>query len=125
MKYERLVKYTLENQLELMDGHKDTVLFQAVEELIEYKEIEEELGIDLITLSQAFRNGFYWILDNGKNTIDHPTNKYKTMALRQDEVKGWFLHFGWYDLGVPLRAYLKDYGKNSGGGWVLSRREWR
>ena len=55
-------------ELELLDTtsayntaqHK-AICGKATLELIEYKKIEEELGIDLITLFKALKNGFFKI----------------------------------------------------------------
>ena len=49
-----LTKESLLKQLEL-DGREDLLCTQAVKELLEYKKIEEDRGIDLVTLSKAIK----------------------------------------------------------------------
>ena len=46
-----------------------TLTKQIMTELLEYKCIEEELGIDLITLFKALKNGVYY--DVGSKTIEY------------------------------------------------------
>ena len=78
-------------------------------ELKQYKDIEEELGIDLITLFKALKNGI-WIYDtNGiKMSTDLFTNGLTFNYCEQPSIQ-------YYD----RLFYLKDYGKT----WALTKEE--
>ena len=103
---------TLE-ELELLDTatayngeqHK-AICGKAAMELIEYKKIEKELGIDLITLFKALKDGVYvntkW---NGIMLFEHTRLvKYKN---------------GWRLLSEGSVFYLTTYGKT----WALTKEE--
>ena len=80
-----------------------------------YENIEEELGIDLIILLKAKKDGIYAVAGYGKDKyivyIEEPC-----WRLRQ---KGGILDFSImrYDVERPLK--IKDYGKT----WALTREE--
>ena len=86
---------------------------EMYDKLFELENIEEELGIDLITLFKALKNGFYF--------------KYKDKTLSSNDYffqisvtsKGNFI----FDIVVHNLSFLlikfKDYGKT----WVLTREE--
>ena len=44
---------------------------QMIDELCEYKTIEEELGIELITLFEALKNGVYYFTSDGQLIHDY------------------------------------------------------
>lgn len=73
-----------------------------------YEDIEEELGIDLITLIRALKNGV-WV--KTKNDI----SKHLTVALKKrHHTKEYWLFYRPYS-----HIYLKDYGKT----WALTKEE--
>lgn len=66
-----LEKYNIDtnDELEVLCKYvEDVKHWKAIheEKMLEIKRIEEELGIDLITLFKALKNGIYWKDDNGK-----------------------------------------------------------
>lgn len=74
----------------------------------QYKAIEKELGIDLITLFKAISNGV-WV--KTKNDI----SKHLTVALKKrHHTKEYWLFYRPYS-----HVYLKDYGKT----WALTKEE--
>lgn len=77
------------------------------QELLEYKDIEKDLGIDLITLFKALKNGI-WVRRKYTNEIEFAR----------------FSHLGWEDIIEPDIPYLdvveiKDFGK----AWALTKEE--
>ena len=79
----------------------------AEEKLCQLEDIEDELGIDLITLFKALKNGIV--------IKDEPLQNYPC-SLNHNDI-GWFL-FVRTD-GVLGSYYLKDYGKT----WALTKEE--
>ena len=65
----RLTKYEPNDEsmfpYKLKDEELSTEL-DSVHKLGQLEDIEEEIGIDLITLFKALKNGIYWKDDNGK-----------------------------------------------------------
>ena len=91
-----------------------TLAMRVVNELLEYKSIEEELGIDLITLFKALTKGV-WFKDNFETNIHqyYPTKVYLhydkgTFWLREGEEKP-----------CPHHIRTKDYKKT----WALTKEE--
>ena len=86
-------------------------IINCINKLGQLEDIEEELGIDLIALFKALKNGVYHKVLRG--------TKYKTfyfdyVELRKDKEESWYLL-------VPTTAimYIKDYGKT----WALKMEE--
>ena len=100
----------------VIDMHKT---FEAIDKLGMLEEIEDGLGCPIETVFKALKNGVYWILDDGMHRIDFTKNPRSLMF----DGDGWFIFEGWFDIGCPIRLYLKDYGKKDGGGWALTRKE--
>jgi hypothetical protein len=80
-------------------------------ELIEYKNIEEELGIDLITLFKALKNGIY-IYANGGKYVDEGDCSFLSNINTINYSNKSFISFKW-------KYYFKDYGKT----WALTKEE--
>ncbi len=75
---------------------------KIVNELIQYKKIEEELGVDLVTLFKALKDGFVDCL----NEYHHFSNLY----FSDEEIFDGYTH----------QSYnIKDYGKT----WALTKEE--
>lgn len=70
-----------------------------------YKDIEDELGIDIVTLFKALKKGI-WIYDNGNPFF---TSSIK-LAMQLDAI---------YCSISDIEVLLKDYGKT----WALTREE--
>jgi len=82
---------------------------QTMIEMLEYKNIEEELGIDLITLHRALSNGCF--VKFGKESIWFQPKEY--ISIRYGEL---CLHF---DYNLPKCCAFKDYGIT----WALTKEE--
>ena len=83
---------------------------QILNEMIEYKTIEEELGIDLVTLIKANNDGAYYKEDL-RHYIAHVDLKHKCVRL----VK----HYEAEDDFDCQYVMFKDYGKT----WCLTKEE--
>ena len=88
---------------------------EALDKLGKLEDIEEELGIDLITLFKALKNGF-WSIDKNKHI-------YKMKRTKGNG--GAMMFYVSIDCIIKEDAYdeeyflLKDYGKT----WALTRKE--
>lgn len=82
-----------------------TIIEKELKEHEQYKFIEEKLGIDLVTLFKALKNGI-WIYDNGNPFF---TSRIK-LTMQLDAI-----HCSISDIEV----LLKDYGKT----WALTKEE--
>jgi len=86
----------------------DKANIRLAKEIKQYKDIEEELGIDLITLFKALTNGFYTIredlglITDARLVLNHTYPKFE--FIRDDSM--YFYN-------------LKDYGKT----WALTKEE--
>lgn len=109
MKMNRLTKEQLENYKNTYDryeGIESNEFEKLCDELIEYKLLEEELGIDLITLFKALKEGIY-IRDYGYLLVEHFVLKSEhELHCRPTYRK-------------ELRFTLKDYGKT----WALRKED--
>ena len=88
---------------------------QIIDELCEYKTIEEELGIDLITLFSALKNGVYYFAYDGQLIHDYVSliNNYIDAGVH-DKLSYSFMTF------LEKRTLLfTDYGKT----WALTKEE--
>lgn len=84
---------------------------QIGERLGQYRAIEQELGIDLLTLFKALKNGFYVKGEEEKQYIDFE-NSLNAIAFKNKEM---FYGHKWSYQYVKLY----DYGKT----WALTREE--
>lgn len=73
------------------------------------EDIEQELGIDLITLFKALKNGFY--------TIFYNKNKYDNSCYYNIDLEFKCIYVNDYDAHFSLE--FRDYGKT----WALTREE--
>lgn len=87
-----------------------------LDKLARFKEIEDELGIDLIILFKALKNGFYYYAINSgePNTIMFADPENESCSVEYYN-KG---NYGIAWAGVDV-AYIEDYGKT----WSLTREE--
>ena len=106
------------NTYDKFDGIESNVFERICDELIEYKSLEEELGIDLITLFKALKQDYiyfkhYYAWDN-----KFKINKEYITGLKciEDNTIALFTE-SYY--GKEHIVYLKDYGKT----WSLDRSE--
>ena len=91
--------------------------YEAVEKdleiLEEYRKIEKELGIDLITLFKAKKEGIYY------KTINHNIYYISKKCLCIEFNYEWELWVENHSILEGLLIHLKDYGKT----WALTREE--
>lgn len=87
-------------------------------ELKKYKDIEEDLGIDLITLFKAQKEGIWELAFNGYDEEIKPTCKPRkvTRHLCIDFKQKTLAEMWW-------RYDFSDYGKKELGGWALTKEE--
>ena len=111
----RLTKDDLDKQIVLLRPREigKTLIAVAINELREYKSIEEELGIDLMTLIKALKNGIYSsFVDSSNKRIILKSNK----VLLLKTLDGLDCFFEDNDERVLL---FSDYGKT----WALTKEE--
>ena len=104
----RLTKQEIETQnaKRAFSGKLDEQFYRQMRnELLDYKFIEEELGIDLVTLFKALKNGI-WLKDDEEQFLPYHC------LLRDDLILVLYED-------IYKKEYLpKDYGKT----WALTRR---
>lgn len=81
---------------------------QCIDKLGKLEDIEAELGIDLITLFKALKNGAWTKLHNEISKCDEC--EYKMFDI--------YIYFHW-NYGRHLVFFLSDYGKT----WALTKEE--
>lgn len=101
---ERLEGVFFENQVLAIDG-------ETIDKLGKLEDIEEEFGIDLITLFKAYSNGFYVKGEKEKQYIDFQ-NYLNANAFKNKEM--FYGHERCYQY-----VKLYDYGKD----WALTKKE--
>lgn len=101
---ERLEGMFFENQVLAIDG-------EAIDKLGQLEDIEEEIGIELITLFKAYSNGFYVKGEKEKQYIDFQ-NYLNANAFKNKEM--FYGHERCYQY-----VKLYDYGKE----WALTKQE--
>lgn len=90
--------------------------YDLVNKLGQLEDLEEELGIDLITLFKALKNGFYYY-DNG---IVHTSNNESYISLQAQSClpNQMCIEVDYGDYST-MCFYFEDYGKT----WSLTREE--
>ena len=86
-------------------------LDDIVQKLGQLEDIEDELGIDLITLLKALKDGVYYKLNLGQ------AEKVGDVSLNYCASTGYFIHFEYLNYDICLDT--KDYGKT----WALTNEE--
>ena len=108
----RLTEKTINGSYDLTQTAKEDLkqsLYTQVEQkLDQLEDIEDELGIDLIILFKAIRNGFY----------DNEGNYYQSYDYSID-IEGNCLRETFEDYMNSKSFYFQDYGKT----WVLTKEE--
>lgn len=102
------------NRLTIKELHLVIDQNKANDKLSQIEDIEEEFEIELSVVFKALKDGVYYIYNDGKKYIESSNN----VGLRYDK-NGWYIHAGWFDMGCPIKLYLKDYGKT----WALTIKE--
>lgn len=93
----------------LTDIQLEAAYQQCVDKLGQLEDIEEELGIDLITLFKVLKNGFY--------TIFYNKHKYDNSCYYTIDLEFKCIWVNDYDAYFSLD--FKDYGKT----WALTKEE--
>ena len=83
-------------------------IFDVLQKLGQLEDIEDELGIDLITLFKAISNGIYVKTKNGIS------KHYTIHFMRWQQTKKYCLYYRPYS-----HIWFKDYGKT----WTLTKEE--
>ena len=104
----RLTSHTYEHDL-----FKD--IYCKLEQL---EDLEEEIGIDFITLFKALKNGIY--LKFGSEKITGVYYEHRAILPRHfdKDYKGYFIDLQ-LELSINFNFYFKDYGKT----WALTKEE--
>ena len=94
-------------------------LFKDIYCKLQYLEdIEEELGIDLLTLFKALKNGIYLKFGSEKNTGVYYEHRAILPRHFDKDYKGYFIDLQ-LELSINFNFYFKDYGKT----WALTKEE--
>ena len=107
---ERLTTKTLESYRDTYDryeGIESSEFERICDELIGYKSLEKELGIDLITLFKALKEGVWYKFENAN--IRYIYGHYLDLGFYVDHFVFW--------LNETSSFNLKDYGKT----WWLEK----
>ena len=91
-----------------------------LDQLEEYRKIGEELGIDLISLFKALKDGIWtnqeqWYGDEKQGKIRF----FQVRLLLEENAIGCIYNSMWKGEEVIRTLYFKDYGKN----WALTKEE--
>lgn len=88
-------------------------LYTLVEQTLgQLEDIEDELGIDLITLFKALKNGFYAKGKEKKNRFCYVSACFGSIELKNNGLK-------YSTISMKEFYYFKDYGKT----WALTKEE--
>ena len=94
-------------------------LFKDIYCKLQYLEdIEEELGIDLLTLFKALKNGIYLKFGSEKNIGVYYEHRAILPRHFDKDYKGYFIDLQ-LELSINFNFYFKDYGKT----WALTKEE--
>lgn len=100
----------------LTDTQLEATKQQCIDKLSQLEEIEKELGIDLITLFKALKNGVYVVNYDNEIIFEEPMISF-------NQEKGTNLYVLDSICEIPpnkfCEYYLKDYGKT----WALTKEE--
>ena len=114
---DKLTKETLEsyrNTYDRYEGIESNEFERICDELIEYKSLEEELGIDLITLFKALKQGIWYKFKTGN--IQYISDTYLSLEFYFDHYAFWINEFSRFN-GKYIN--LKDYGTK----WSLRKED--
>ena len=108
------------NRLTIKELHIVEDMNKALNKLSQLEDLEEELGVDLITLFKALKNGvwtnqeqYYGDEEQGKIRF------FKVRLLLEEKSIGCIHNSMWKGSEVIRTLYLKDYGKT----WSLDKRD--
>ena len=127
---ERLTREQLENYRNTYDryeGIESSEFERICDELIEYKSLEEELGIDLIILFKALKEGVWFSFKNMKTesfSVKYKNKKHHIipkLKVYQNAVGAinWYLEIAHKNWSYNYFLYPEYYGKT----WSLDRSE--
>ena len=96
------------------EEERNKYLYSIITKLGQLEDIEDELGIDLITLFKALKNGYWYDMDNLKWKV----GQFNLQLVNGDFALCSNTHDP-FDAKPLVVAYLKDYGKT----WALTKEE--
>lgn len=115
--FNRINNKSLHLSMHLQEGYEYQQDLETIERALkeheQYKDIEEELGIDLYHIMEAILNGYYW-KDIEGNICHFPELDFIRKDIC-DESPCRLNHYYWNHTG----KYLEDYGKT----WALTKEE--
>lgn len=91
----------------------------CVDKLGKLEDIEEELGIDLITLFKALRNGIWTNQEQCYGDEKQGKIRFVQVKLLEENAVGYIHNSMWMGKEVIRTLYFKDYGKT----WALTKEE--
>lgn len=113
----RLSIESLRKQLALIGVKKDTVAARAVKELIEYKEIEKEFGVDLVTLSRMMTDGCYYL--RFKEIFHFKPDAYHFVSMNFENKSVDLIYTDEYAVYMQVNLMINGYGTE----WALTEEE--
>lgn len=105
---------------DIVEGHKYTG--QAIIKLGQLEDVEDELGIDLITLFKAVKNGIWIKFNMQSRTYNWKTGEDKETGDQIVFVKAPFKTLA-ENIAYFRRLFEKEYVENYGKTWALTREE--
>lgn len=105
---------------DIVEGHKYTG--QAIIKLGQLEDVEDELGIDLITLFKAFKNGIWIKFNMQSRTYNWKTGEDKETGDQINFVKAPYKTLA-ENVAYFRRLFEKEYAQNYGKTWALTREE--
>ena len=99
-----------------LKNYRYELIEEAIDKLGQFEDIEEELGIDLVTLLKALKDGFYY----KKQGIFHTSDKenYIFLSAKSDLPNQMCIEVYFGDLEM-MCFYFNEYGKT----WALTQEE--
>ena len=87
---------------------------ECIKKLGQLEDIEEELGIDLITFFKALKNGVYYFTQGNQLTKDKVMVNNTNISVEYGKTSFCFVTYFEFEL-----LYFKDYGKT----WSLDKKD--
>lgn len=107
--------FSLRNKL-ITPNEIDNSMYKKLKTL---ENIEEELGIDLITLFKALRNGIWTNQEQCYGDEKQGKIRFVQVKLLEENAVGYIHNSMWMGKEVIRTLYFKDYGKT----WALTKEE--
>ena len=118
-------RLTIKNQLknglvEYLSHETRDADYACIQKLGRYEDIEDELGIDLVTLIKALKNGIYCYNDGGSDILFERIEHFVPYMPQQLHTRGRLsIIHGIKSEEKEKHFAIKDYGKT----WALTKEE--